>query len=209
MAEGLTQPVRLDGAESPQPWQEHGEGWSIDSAHGIVIRKQQDPEEGAAPALPFKNSGSVAHLSTQAEQDARPSERKLVGLQSEWVGLRSFVPEYQWEGTVERVEGDRFFCRIVALQEGSEAQATTLEQTEFSFDDLSSESDVLLVKSGAVFYWTIGRSRNAAGTISKRSLLRFRRLPPLTELEVRESEREAEALLRALSGENGSDAAAQ
>jgi len=41
---------------------------------------------------------------------------------------------------------------------------TRTEFTTFSLDDLDDESDRDLVAEGAIFYWTIGRGRTAAGT---------------------------------------------
>jgi hypothetical protein len=109
-------------------------------------------------------------------------------------GKRGFVALYQWEGVVEEVNAEGFRARLVPI-EGSGADASRVEYADFAYDDLADESDRDLVVTDAVFYWTIGKSRNAAGTTTNTSLVRFRRLPPATGYQTREASREAEALL--------------
>jgi hypothetical protein len=112
-------------------------------------------------------------------------------------GQKGFAPIYQWEGVVEEVNGGGFRARLrplTAPQEGGR-----VEYADFEYIDLSNASDHELVARGAVFYWTVGRSRNPAGTITNTSLLRFRRLPPPTLTQQREAAREAAALLADLS----------
>ena len=65
-------------------------------------------------------------------------------------------------------------------------------------DDLATDSDVALVDEGAVFYWTVGKGRNSAGTQSNVSLVRFRRLPPSSRLHQARAEQEATELLEEL-----------
>jgi hypothetical protein len=72
------------------------------------------------------------------------------------------------------------------------------EFSEFGFDELSNDEDFNLVVEGAVFYWTLGRLKNPAGTLLNVSLLRFRRLPALTEYRKTRARIETEGLLDAL-----------
>lgn len=119
-------------------------------------------------------------------------------------GKRGFAPVYQWEGMVEEVSGDGFRARLVPF-ENRYADASRVEYADFSYDDLADESDRALVKAGAIFYWTVGKSRNRAGTYTNTSLVRFRRLPPPTTYAIRKSSREAEEILADLGAPNQPD----
>jgi len=78
---------------------------------------------------------------------------------------------------VERLE-DSFIARFSdPSRDGIE------EEAEIAFDEIS-ESDLPLVQPGAVFYWSIGYEKKSFGQVSRVSLIRFRRLPPLTEEEI-------------------------
>jgi hypothetical protein len=111
-------------------------------------------------------------------------------------GRRKFSPVYQWEGVVEEVNGEGFRARLRPLEVGL---ADRVEYADFDYDDLADESDFDLVAEGAVFYWTVGRSSNEAGTQTKTSLVRFRRLPATTERQIKAAATQAEALLADLS----------
>lgn len=78
---------------------------------------------------------------------------------------------------VERFE-DSFIARFSdPSRDGIE------EEAEIAFDEIS-ESDLPLVQPGAVFYWNIGYERKSFGQVSRVSLIRFRRLPPMTDEEI-------------------------
>lgn len=115
-------------------------------------------------------------------------------------GKRGFAPLYQWEGVVEEVNGEGFRARLVPFENG-QADPSRVEYADFEYDDLADESDRELVTHGAVFYWTVGRGRDSGGSISKRSLVRFRRLPPTSPYHAREARREAEDLLSDLGAD--------
>jgi hypothetical protein len=113
-------------------------------------------------------------------------------------GRRAFAPLYQWEGVVEQVTGDGFRARLLPVRSGL-AQRPTIEYADFQYDDLEDDSDRDLIAPGAVFYWTVGRSQRETGQHTKSSLVRFRRLPPVTAYQEREAMRQAEALLEDLA----------
>jgi hypothetical protein len=96
---------------------------------------------------------------------------------------------------VEEVNGTSFRCRLVPLESG-QPNLARIEFTEFSLDDIANDDDRILVEPGAVFYWTIGRSQNSAGTRTNVSLVRFRRLPVPGSYQRRLARREAAKLLR-------------
>jgi hypothetical protein len=169
-----------------------------------------DLPDGARSTHQPPRSGNSAEGATVGPQRVELPESPAVIVRPSFFGKRALQPLFEWEGVVEHIDGDGFRSRIVPLQYG-EANSNAVEITEFSYDDLSTESDRSLVIPGAVFYWTIGRSRNAAGTITNQSLVRFRRLPPPTAGQVSESEREAAWLLSVVGDAdgNGSNPAGQ
>ena len=111
------------------------------------------------------------------------------------LGKRALRPLAQWEGVVESVERAGFRARVVPMANGKPAE-TEPEFTEFDFDDLAHPSERDLVKEGALFYWTIGRARNEAGTVTNTSLVRFRRVPPPSTYQAAHAEEEAAEILR-------------
>lgn len=154
-------------------------------------------ERAAANTLSSATDTPLIRADVGAGRSAPPPQRHI--------GKRGFLPLYQWEGYVEAVTDDGFRARLVPSNT-EELNPTQVEFAEFDFDDLSNETDRELVSEGAVFYWTIGKSRNSAGTIQNASLLRFRRLPPPTARERQEAERRAEALSAQLVGNPDADA---
>jgi hypothetical protein len=196
-----TQPIEVKGAhDATRPWQTEELALSFTPVRQTIIGPEPSPTVGALPAANHGDSVTVS-----AQEFVRPPESQVLIVEQRGYGKRAFHPQYAWEGVVERVNKNRntFECRILPLMRGGTDPAK-VELTEFSFEDLASESDQSLVVPGAVFYWTVGRSRNPAGTIANLSLVRFRRLPPPTPVQMSLAEQEATDLLRALGDGNGS-----
>jgi hypothetical protein len=168
------------------------------------------PDRIFAPLNPRASLDSSAHRSSAANSTERPTDgprRQLdlsdvrpLSLKRPAFGKRGFAPAYQWEGVVEEINGTGFRARLVPYEEG-EANAGKVEYADFDYDDLADESDVQLVEEGAIFYWTVGKSRNLAGTLTNTSLLRFRRVLPATAYQARRALLEAGELLRELGEE--------
>jgi hypothetical protein len=57
----------------------------------------------------------------------------------------------------------------------------TPKVAEFAFDE-ADPSDRVLIRAGAVFYWSIGYNVSAAGQVERTSSLYFRRLPVRRQL---------------------------
>jgi hypothetical protein len=100
----------------------------------------------------------------------------------------SVISLQKWEGYVLQVERDRFWGRLTDL-----TNPGTQEDAEFAISELS-EDDVPLLRTGAVFYWSIGFHTDATGRQRTVSELRFRRLPALTLEEQRKATVEAEKI---------------
>jgi hypothetical protein len=205
VTEPSTRPTNVKGPhDAIGPWQEEGFESSFSPARQTIVGPELSP---ASQVLP--DAANQGHSSTVSDQEVvRPPESQPLIVEHRDYGKRAFHSQYVWEGVVEHVDKSRttFECRIVPLMpEGTDP--AKVELTEFSFDDLANESDRSLVVPGAVFYWTVGRSRNRAGTVANLSLLRFRRLPPPTPVRMSLAEQEANDLLRTLGDGDGSTSA--
>jgi hypothetical protein len=178
---------RNDG-EAQQP---ETNAWWLTTRKRIVT-----PRRPATPVDPRSERSANRIGPPTLDQLRAPSTEGLkpVARPRPWFGKRKFAPVYQWEGVVEEVNGEGFRARLRPLEAGP-ADADRIEYADFDFDDLADESDHDFIAEGAVFYWTVGRSNNEAGTQTKTSLVRFRRLPPTTENQIKAAAREAEALL--------------
>lgn len=98
----------------------------------------------------------------------------------------TFLVHQKWEGYVTQVEETRFWANLTVLKGEGPEQIAELEFDEIPRDDLH------LIVPGAVFYWSMGYLRRRSGTIMRASQIRFRRLPPLTEDQIREIETKAD-----------------
>jgi hypothetical protein len=114
-------------------------------------------------------------------------------------GKKSLQATHQWEGVVEEIGASGFRARLLPLV-GGKPDPRRIEFTTFAFDDLANDDDRDLVSEGAIFYWTVGKGRNAAGTVSNVSLVRFRRVPPPGAFQERVAKAEAAELLQELGG---------
>ena len=109
----------------------------------------------------------------------------------------TFYPLQEWEGYVVAVGEDVFTARILDLTAGSQYEE---EEADFPIEDLS-ESDLNLLRPGAVFRWAIGYQRSRGGTKRRVSQIVFRQLPQWTAYELEENRRKAKELGALLRGE--------
>ena len=203
MTEPSTVPIEVEGAHDASGlWQHDEVTWSFGPTRDRVVGLPDTSQT----IYPLPDAENHRGSSTKGPQEITPAESQPVIIWRGGYGKRALHALYEWEGVVERVENGSFQCRIVPVTHGV-GDPTKVEFTEFTLDDLATEGDRSLVVPGAIFYWTIGRSRNAAGTVTNLSLVRFRRLLPPTPEQARLAEQEAEDLLRALSDRDESDSA--
>lgn len=193
MTTDSTRPTAIPGAA----------GLRIDpSQHTEITWSFSSPAEHVVGALDQSIAHPRTHLSQNVDGPSTLNPQKIVSPLSPGVairrrdaGKRSFQVLSEWQGVVEEVNGTSFRCRLVPLENG-QPNLARIEFTDFSLDDIANDDDRALVGPGAVFYWTIGRSQNAAGTRTNVSLVRFRRLPSPGSYQRRVARREAEKLLR-------------
>lgn len=118
------------------------------------------------------------HNQTDAENESRNTPPKIV---SEY--LKPLKGRYQllqlWEGRVTEVSDDTFYAII------SDKTNPELSDELVSMDiDEITPSDLSLLKSGAVFYWSISYADFPGRGRKKESKIRFRRLPLWTQKEI-------------------------
>lgn len=175
---------------------ETGDAWSFGIRSRVLL-----PSAGAVigTRTPPRPSANAADSDTDGPP-ATPDFAALrpVTVSNLYFGKRAFAPTYHWEGVVEQVAAAGFRGRLTPIEHGSPREAQ-VEYADFDYEELADPAERALVSIGAVFYWTIGKSRNAAGTLTNQSLVRFRRLPPVSAQMRARASAEAEALLRDLN----------
>lgn len=200
MTDPSTRPEQIDtSAGKPTTlWQREEPAWSFGPSEPRIVWPERMPSEVV------QQQSNPSGTSTVNPQRIEAPEQRPRHLRGSYFGKRSLEPLSHWEGVVEAVNDNSFQARLVPLIEGRPDPAR-VEFTDFSTKDLADESDRSLVQPNAVFYWTIGRQRNSAGTVTNVSLVRFRRRPLPTRFQIESAEREARDLLNRLSGDDGSD----
>jgi hypothetical protein len=154
---------------------------------------------------------SLSPNSVRPEADFRPPKDEACGplyvqtalvlpgkgrIAPEPVGRRFELLQH-WEGVVDSVGTLNFSARLADLTD----ETNEPEQAEFSIADVA-ESDREFVTTGSVFYWIIGYDTSIVGQKLRTSLLRFRRIPTLTESQRRHIADVAGEFERNLSGRN-------
>jgi hypothetical protein len=167
--------------------------WSFGSKSSWVVGDVDHPP----PPQSVEQVQNASDSSTAGPQVVRDLRGTVVRVSTPNFGKRAFQPIGQWEGVVQSIKDSGFRGRVTEV-DGNGHSRQSREFTEFYFEDLANESDRELVQPGAVFYWTVGRGRNDAGTIENRSLVRFRRLPPPSAARQRLADLEADSILRNL-----------
>lgn len=147
-----------------------------------------------------RQAANANGVSTTPPQEINVPNMTPLSAPKEDFGRTSLKPVYEWEGVVEDINGTGFRARLTPLVQNGDPTGT--EFTEFDFDDLETEADRPLVREGAVFYWTLGREQNAAGSVKNVSLVRFRRLTASAPESARLAKCEAAELMRQLNGDN-------
>ncbi|HSZ87194.1 MAG TPA: hypothetical protein VK787_14270 [Puia sp.] len=93
----------------------------------------------------------------------------------------SFRKSQNWIGYVTEVYPNSFKAKI----QDANIQNSTYEDAEFDFEDIENE-DKKLIKLGNAFYWSVGHEIRR-GTLSKQSIIRFKRLPKLSSADFDEA----------------------
>jgi hypothetical protein len=146
---------------------------------------------GSAQELP---TGEVVPLRVRLEV-----RRPLLFPQEQSPELQeNFLVLQDWEGVVETIDAGTFTAR---LRDRTNNEAYAAEKAELPMADISND-DQELVRSGAIFYLTIGRLTRANGRQDRLGRLVFRRLPGWTASTLLRAEQRAERLRRFLAPKN-------
>lgn len=92
-------------------------------------------------------------------------------------GAARFVLHEMWEGVVEEVCATYFVAQLT-----SKTLQDTHEVAEIYTSEVS-RSDEHLLRSGAVFYWSVGYHEHESGQRVRSSMIRFRRLPAVSPIK--------------------------
>ena len=110
---------------------------------------------------------------------------------------------HYWECSVERIEQDTFIATLRSLRDDSESE----KEAEIPIDEVSPD-DLELLAPGAIFYWSIGYQTSPAGTRTRFSSLRFRRLPAWNRKDLARVEAGGNDLFEMFGQENDAQDAA-
>jgi hypothetical protein len=88
----------------------------------------------------------------------------------------------KWRGVVLEVLQDSFMAKLEDYNEVTPDEVAEILRSEISDEDLP------LIQNGSVFYWSIGYHVNSSGQRKRASIIRFRRLPVWTPMELKEAE---------------------
>ena len=193
---------------SVEPWQDEGaasgahDGTKNQSADfsgarlTVVSRRADiDPSERREAA----NDGA-----SQPTVDTRPTSQgaPTLAVQSPLGRVAARPPRahflvlQKWQGIVQEIGAESIKAHLTDLTTpGSAEEIADIPLAEIS------PSDSALIAPGAVFYWSVGYEDTVEGPRSRKSLIRFRRLPAWTEREIEQAQREAARLRSALEWE--------
>lgn len=175
--------------------------WSFGARQPWIVR---DPTLGLRTPSPLEAAvNNETPDQTGYHKKDTPNGSSAVPLRQFKFGRRRFQALYQWEGVVETVNGSCFRARLTPYGRNGngDGDGASVEYADFEYEDLADEEEIDRVERGAVFYWTIGRMRDSAGTVTNSSLLRFRRVPGPTPYQKRRAQEAANALLADLDGD--------
>ncbi len=200
MSEDTTKPTTVVGlSQYPEasPWQQDDDVWSFGPERRLLFTGVTRTGNSRPRPSPSRN---IDDNSTNTPERSK-IPRKTPQVKPRNFGRRSSTAISHWEGVVESVDQSCFEARLIPFKDGVPI-AALWEMADFDFDELVDESDAKLIREGAVFYWTIARSRNAAGTVMNSSIVRFKRSPGPTNRRQVAAAEEAERLLEILKDDN-------
>ena len=132
---------------------------------------------------------------TEPSQDVRIREHFVKQVNNRLTG--EYVLLQQWEGYVIANDSNEIICRIVdKTNEENPEEEVSIPITELE------PSEIILAKPGAVFYWSIRYADQFGRGRIRESLIRFRRLPPITKHKLEQSKKRAAYLEQFFLGTN-------
>ncbi len=105
-----------------------------------------------------------------------------------------FIALEKWEGAVTEICESSFFADLY------NKKSNTVEEAEFSKEEIS-DQDFALLKTGAIFYWSIGYLDKVSGQRLKSSIIKFRRLPIWSDQDIEVAQKKADEIIQKLKFE--------
>jgi uncharacterized protein YjbJ (UPF0337 family) len=123
----------------------------------------------------------------ETDRDELPFESRITAAVKVQVTPAGFKPTYvtlqEWEGCVERVDGETVFARLRDITRGARELS---DLAEIPLEEISPD-DVERLAPGSLFRWAIGY-RRTAGVQERFSRIVVRHLPAWTQKEIAEAE---------------------
>jgi hypothetical protein len=136
------------------------------------------PKALGATQEPAQATTSMSIADAAAASTVLPAGVELICTPSpERIGRRESVLQTRqlWDGTVTEIFEDGFGATLADRTNPNNPD----EYAVFDYAEISDE-DRDLVKTGAPFYWLIGREKTVSGQVKNLSMVQLRRLPAWT-----------------------------
>lgn len=104
----------------------------------------------------------------------------------------NFETLQKWIGAVKSMDEDTIYAELIDPRTKEECLA------EIPLKEISLIDRPLLAE-GAVFYWNIGYHHDACGQITRESIIKFRRLAPITDDRLKKIEENVQKLSKELN----------
>lgn len=131
------------------------------------------------------------------DSDAMMFSNPVQGLKSKHREASEVIVQ-DWEGIVESIETEIFTALLLDL---TADEAYPGERADLPVEDITPD-DRELLKPGAIFYLTVGRSTGPTGQRQRFSRMEFRRLPVWTSADFNRADERAQRLARFLGSES-------
>lgn len=151
-----------------------------------ILEKCRGAEE-SSPAEPLNEDYDAKIFSNPVQQGLKSKHREA-----------SEVIVQDWEGIVESIETEIF---TALLRDLTANEAYPGERADLPIEDITPD-DRGLLKPGAIFYLTIGRSTGPTGQQQRFSRMEFRRLPVWTSADFDRADERAQRLAHFLGSES-------
>lgn len=153
------------------------------------------PEPSSADGGPSQRP-PIPYLRVVADRSAPDvvdggGTREAAILNEKLPSVRQIIAHH-WECVVTDVGTDHFTAILRSLRGTEDGE----KEADIPIDEVS-EDDLELLKRGAIFYWTIGYATSRAGTRTRFSALKFRRLPIWTPKEIARLKKDTAKLVEA------------
>jgi hypothetical protein len=166
----------------------------LSTTSGTMANAKGIPDHRASPNDVVPPTASSPH--------ARLTDTLARSEVGERVRTHRQIISHHWECAVERIGSSTFTATLRSLRDPDDSE----KEAEIPIDEVTPD-DLELLEPGAIFYWTMGYDMTPAGTRTRFSLLKFRRLPAWTKKDLLRVNAEADALFEMFGEKDARDKA--